>query len=603
MEDGDPGSVEFSEEVKINNAEELRALNESELYFSLFKNENLGIDLIDRLLRGTNARGRYAQSRLTVYQRDWPDVGVQEADIKEFIRTRFVTDLFGAGPMSEKFSKEWFGHGAQGKILENTIFYKFCRLNALYRTHTVEEEKSHRWIREFRKYRYCPVWCESFLHDAIRIGNKVKPPSRRQSIDETIEMGSSIYASDIYQYIKGKRHDWGLKIIKSCGSSREVLGKEYAQLSREDHEFIGAGWCHAAVVEYGAKYRTYNTFEYFLQGYAIFWKLIFGFYWFTGKGYCFFLDGFFTRNPVQLLERAKELGLNVSGTCRNDARNLPADHKRLREYMKDQEEGSFVTFYSSTHGVSYFMNKGRKIFHYLSNWHSTTEQDQLRRRLKDGGDWVEREVDVSISVADHNKGGFPNVDAGDGTISKAGLHHRKSTHWWRVLVDAVIFHIIPLHAWLLWRILHPEHKPTCRQFLLKIAETPISGATFMRRKTKPKNAIVPVSLLGKRRFSELPICELTPSMIRAEMGPRKYDIDILAAARASTFLKRAQKCMDYRPSPWRTRGRCCLEGCDKRVKIRCLGCGAFGCFQVEKCHISEIHERFQKAIIKMKRSL
>ena len=69
MEDGDPGSVEFSGEVQINNEEKLRELNESELYFSLFENENLSIDF-DRLLRGTNSRGRYAKTRLTVYGRD-----------------------------------------------------------------------------------------------------------------------------------------------------------------------------------------------------------------------------------------------------------------------------------------------------------------------------------------------------------------------------------------------------------------------------------------------------------------------------------------------------------------------------------------------------
>ena len=603
MEDGDPGKVRFTGEVKINNEEELRGLNESDLYFSLFQNEDLGIDLIDRLLCGTNSRGSYAKSRLAVYNRDWPDRGVQKADIKEFIRTRFVTDLFGAGPFSEKFSKEWFGHGAQGKILANTILYKFYRMNALYRTHTIEQEKAYRWIREFRKYRYSPVWGEDFLHDAIRIGNAVKPPSERQSIDETIEMGSSIFASDIYQYIKGKRHDWGLKIIKSCGSSRELLGKEYTQLSREDHDFVGAGWCHAAIIEYGAKYRRFNTFEYFLKGFAVFWKLIYSFYWFIGKGYCFFLDGFFTRNPVQLLQLAKDVGINASGTCRNDARDLPDDHKEMHRLVRDENEGSYMTFYSSAHGVAYFMNKGRKTFPYLSNWHSTTDLDTIRRRLKDGANWVEEEVEVSICIADHNKGGFPNVDAGDGTIAKAGLHHRKSRHWWRILVDAVVFHIIPLHAWLLWRVLHPELKPTCREFLLKIAEQPIEGATYMTRKTKPKDGVVPVSLLGKRRFTGQSIQNLTPSFIRAEMGPRKYNADRFAVAHRSTFFDRAKNCMDYRPTPWRTKGPCALPSCNKRIKIRCAGCGAFGCFQYGKNHISDIHERYKEAITKMTRAL
>ena len=130
-----------------------------------------------------------------------------EADLKDFIRIRFVTDLFGPGPFKEKFSKEWFGHGAQGKILSKIVFYKFARLNALYRPHTVQTEKAFRWIREHRKNRCTPIWLEKFLHDAIRIGNAVKTPSARQSIDETIEIGSSIFASDIYQWVKGKRHD------------------------------------------------------------------------------------------------------------------------------------------------------------------------------------------------------------------------------------------------------------------------------------------------------------------------------------------------------------------------------------------------------------
>ena len=48
---------------------------------------------------------------------------------------------------------------------------------------------------------------EVFLYDAIRIGNAVKPRSWFKSCEKTIEMGSSLYASDIFQYVMGKRHD------------------------------------------------------------------------------------------------------------------------------------------------------------------------------------------------------------------------------------------------------------------------------------------------------------------------------------------------------------------------------------------------------------
>ena len=180
-----------------------------------------------------------------------------------------------------------------------------------------------------------------------------------------------------------------------------------------------------------------------------------------------------------------------------------------------------MTTYSQPHGVSFFVNKGRSVFGYISNWHSTLEEAALRRRLKRDGRWVQEEVNQSTSVVDHNVGGFLNVDAGDGTIAKAGIQHRKSKHFWRVLLDSVIFHTLALHAFILWRVLHPELKPTCRQFLLKIAEKSITGSTFLRRKSKKKNLVVPVSLRGKKRFLEKPINELSVSQSRAELGARK----------------------------------------------------------------------------------
>ena len=99
------------------------------------------------------------------------------------------------------------------------------------------------------------------------------PASRCLSLDETIEMGSSIYASDMYQYVRGKRHDWGIMIRKISGSCREVLGLEYYQLSEEDRYFVGAGWCRDAHVEPGKKYYKPKTFEYNGKGYAIFMHL------------------------------------------------------------------------------------------------------------------------------------------------------------------------------------------------------------------------------------------------------------------------------------------------------------------------------------------
>ena len=78
-------------------------------------------------------------------------------------------------------------------------------MNALYRAHKIVDGKASRLIRQFIKYRYAPIWSEGFLYDAIRIGNARKPPLFN-SCEETIEIGSSLYASGIFQYVKGKRH-------------------------------------------------------------------------------------------------------------------------------------------------------------------------------------------------------------------------------------------------------------------------------------------------------------------------------------------------------------------------------------------------------------
>ena len=262
-----------------------------------------------------------------------------------------------------------------------------------------------------------------------------------------------------------------------------------------------------------------------------------------------------------------------------------------------------MTTYSEPHGVSYFLNKGRSVFGYVSNWHNTEEEGPIRRRLKRDGVWVEEEINVSTSAADYNKGGFPNVDAGDGTIAKAGIQHRKSKHFWRNLLDCVIFHILALHAFLLWRVLHPELKITCRQFLLKIAEKSIQGSTFFQRKRQMTNIVVPVSLRGKKRFTGKTISNLSVSEIRAEMGPRKHDFDPMASARAATMRNRAKTCMNYRPMPTASKGYCAMANCKGRPIYRCKECGAFGCFKLGKNHLDELHIRYNKAQAKMKRAL
>ena len=106
----------------------------------------------------------------------------------------------------------------------------------------------------------------------------------------------------------------------------------------------------------------------------------YSFFCYVGEGYCFFLDGWFIRNPVALFDVTKRFRMNVSGTFRNDAKDLPDDRKEMRDQVKNEIEGTYSTRYGSSHSVTYFINKARKVFPYISNRHSTTGQETFRRR-------------------------------------------------------------------------------------------------------------------------------------------------------------------------------------------------------------------------------
>ena len=86
-EDGNPGDIPFTGGKYLQKADYLRSLDESDLYFLLYKSESLGIDLLKRLREGTNSHGANARPRLSKYNA-WPAEGITQEDIKEFIRIR-----------------------------------------------------------------------------------------------------------------------------------------------------------------------------------------------------------------------------------------------------------------------------------------------------------------------------------------------------------------------------------------------------------------------------------------------------------------------------------------------------------------------------------
>ena len=146
--------------------------------------------------------------------------------------------------------------------------------------------------------------------------------------------------------------------------------------------------------------------------------------------------------------------------------------------------------------------------------------------------------------------------------------------------------------------LTPNSKVICR-----VVEITLEGATYVRRKSKPKAVMVPVSLLGKRRFMEKPLSDMRVSEIRTGMHPRKYDFERFATAHASSLAESASTCIDYRPAPLQKRGPCGLNNCRQRIKFCCLGHGAVGCFSIEKNQLYDCHIRLKEATVKMGRIL
>ena len=89
-----PGKVQFTGDSSIRFAEELRAMDASDLYFSTL--EYGPISIFDRIVEATNESGRYCKSRGIKSYQFWPDGGLNKNDLKEMIRIRIGMDLVKA---------------------------------------------------------------------------------------------------------------------------------------------------------------------------------------------------------------------------------------------------------------------------------------------------------------------------------------------------------------------------------------------------------------------------------------------------------------------------------------------------------------------------
>ena len=205
-----------------------------------------------------------------------------------------------------------------------------------------------------------------------------------------------------------------------------------------------------------------------------------------------------------------------------------------------------MSMVNKTHMIVYFVIKSRAVCEMASNWHEDEQESTLRRygvEKKAYSDLITSKV-----IVDHNNGGFLNCDAADAATYTASPMKRRTCHSWRTDIEIPIFRMATVNMWIIYRTIHPEHKITHRDFLIKISGKRIKTKFLSRQRKRAIKDDGPFYLQGKKRFTRLPVSKLSPAMIRAELGPRilkNYDGELVEYA--EKMLQRAKTCMHYEP--------------------------------------------------------
>ena len=265
------------------------------------------------------------------------------------------------------------------------------------------------------------------------------------------------------------------------------------------------------------------------------------------------------------LEQLRNFGINTCATLQSDARDQPPDLKEIRDAVAKYERGQFQTRVSKAHQAVFSCNKSRKVTCLISSFHADTDESDMKRWIRnEDNTWERIDLQTSGSIVDYNSG-YANVDSSDSATYVSSQYNRRSRHWWRHLIDFVLYKMIMTNAWLVYRCLHTSKKTTLREFELLFCMEKFDAPWFSYSyvdKDAPS-----VDLRGRKRFTGKPIATLTPAMIRAEFGPRTVGWDRKVLATRNTQVKRARKCMDYRIIPTSKRSLCCCEDNKEEVLV------------------------------------
>ena len=475
-------------------------------------------------------------------------------------------------------------------------YHKFKLVHSRFRAHTIEDERAARWIYKFARYRFDVFYGSAqTLKSFLTIANCLKGAGVKLSKDESVFDSSSVKGHRNLILSRGKNHDYGRMVRRLCGSARgcEDIGEDITSTA-ENRKWVGAGNTHSAELEAGKNYYQHSPYEVHGKGYGLMFSLLTKNVFFLGKGHEVYVDSYFLRKPICTLEHAKFALTNVSGTVRKDASNLP--DKQVRESMRSEvanlPKGGYQSMVNEEHKIGYFVLRSRAVCEMASNWHPDEMVSSIRRYDAESKEF--QDLDTSVVMVDHNKGGFLNCDAADAATYTASPMKRRTCHSWRTDLEIPIYRMATVNSWILWRSLHPGLKTTHRDFLMQIAKKRINCKFLVhnrKRSLEPESQFNP---RGRKRFTKLPISQLSPAQIRFEMGPRQlmnYNPEIVEYA--ETMIVRAKTCMYFHPTFWKKRNQCCV--CKRRASThyRCIGCGALACFKEspgegEKTHLQKM---------------
>ena len=95
----------------------------------------------------------------------------------------------------------------------------------------------------------------------------------------------------------------------------------------------------------------------------------------------------------------------------------------MRSIVSELTKGNYKSMVNKNHKIGYFVIRSRAVCEMASNWHPDEMESTIRRYDMEAKEFLD--VNTSVVLADHSKGGFLNCDAADAaTYTASPMKHR-----------------------------------------------------------------------------------------------------------------------------------------------------------------------------------